>query len=350
MLRAVWAALLVALAGVACGSSRGLLVNAPASPGVPRRESRLVAGNHATCLVGERGAITCWGPLPHQVADVARVARTDFGPAPLPEAPGAASVVVGEELCVVDRGGAVRCLDATGTFEVKDFPAPLRTLTAKAHQPFALTRDGAVLRLGPGGWTPVGGLEGRVADVVAGIVHTCVLRDDGRVLCLGKGEAGFLGDSTCKDRDEPTLVAGLDEVVQLSTRKLHTCALRADGRVFCWGLGDDGQLGDGVARGRDGFSATPVEVRGLDDVSAIAVGGSSSCALRRGRVLCWGSGETLVPALIPGLEHVTEIAVGGGHACALTEHRDVWCWGIAWWGPAAPLRPVVGTPTRIELP
>jgi hypothetical protein len=183
----------------------------------------------------------------------------------------------------------------------------------------------------------IDGLDG-VVGLALGLVHSCALRHDGRVLCWGDGEAGMLGDGLESSRPKPAPVVGLSDVVRITARNLHTCALRAAGTVHCWGLGDSGQLGDGKARPTDGHSAQPVEVSGITGAADIAAGNAHTCALVRSRVLCWGGngvgqlgdGTTttrLAPVEVLDLEDVLEIAAGGGHQCALRANGDAFCWG-----------------------
>ncbi|MFZ3266287.1 MAG: choice-of-anchor D domain-containing protein [Terriglobales bacterium] len=121
----------------------------------------------------------------------------------------------------------------------------------------------------------------------------------------------------------------------------HSCALLANGTVQCWGYNYYGQLGNGNTSN----SSTPAGVSGLSgQATAIAVGGSFSCALLSGgTVECWGynySGQlgnstnsgTLnanpLPLPVSGLSGaVTAIAADDDHTCALLVNGTVQCWG-----------------------
>src|ERR1039458_9127512 len=73
-----------------------------------------------------------------------------------------------------------------------------------------------------------------------------------------------------------------------------TCALLAGGSVDCWGDNAHGQLGIGTSSGPatcngEPCTATAVPVRGIAHATAIAAGGSQTCALLAGgSVECWG--------------------------------------------------------------
>lgn len=335
---------------------------------VPARPApRLVAGHLATCLRGDGGKVTCWGPLPHTLsAFLEHPENVPVEARPLLGAPPAAFVSLGAvATCVLDAAGAASCIDPKTLPFAPFVPVPptgdgaraIRILAedgAAGARACAVFHDGALAcRLGEGPFLPVGGLP-PVVGVTTAVTHVCALSDDGRVRCFGDNEVGSLGDGTTTNSSTPVVVTGLDHVVQISGRGMHTCALRADGHVLCWGFGDAGQLGDGVARSPEGFSNRPVLVRDLDDVTAISVGNGHGCALRRHQVYCWGgraAGEVTgpVPVKVPGLDDVVEIAAGAGHQCALRGDGAVWCWGTGWWipVPAKTLRPSVPRPVRI---
>jgi alpha-tubulin suppressor-like RCC1 family protein len=111
-----------------------------------------------------------------------------------------------------------------------------------------------------------------------------------------------------------------------------TCALAGDA-VRCWGANDLGQRG---AAGGD--SSTPMQVAGLaSGATQVVVGGAHACALVSGEVWCWGSNGqgqlgaaassgARTPAVVAGLGSVTGLAAGGAFTCARTA-SSVLCWG-----------------------
>jgi alpha-tubulin suppressor-like RCC1 family protein len=90
----------------------------------------------------------------------------------------------------------------------------------------------------------------------------------------------------------PVQVRGLTTVTAIAGGVAHSLALNSDGTVWAWGTGASGQLGDGNFYSFPIFGvATPVQVHGLTSVTAIAGGESHSLALKSdGTVWAWGSG------------------------------------------------------------
>ncbi len=325
------------------------------SPGEARPAPWLVGGHTSSCILDRDRRVLCWGTFGAPEKPMTRWVE----PQPLEGFSGVLSFDNGVDgACALTESGSVKC---TPGIAAPSVPPGARRIAVGGGHACVLMEDGRVLCWGRGkegqcGAPAIDELEspraveglGHATAISLGILHSCAIVGDGEVACWGHNEEGELGDGTTRSRAQPQPVRGLEEVIHLTTRKVHTCALRRDGTVRCWGLGDDGQLGDGVARAVDGMSTSPVEVVGLDDVDDLSAGGAHTCALRKGEVYCWGSnqvGQTgsgsamkdLRPVRVPDLDGVTAIAAGGGHQCAAKEDGSVWCWGNSFFGQSAPL-------------
>jgi alpha-tubulin suppressor-like RCC1 family protein len=125
----------------------------------------------------------------------------------------------------------------------------------------------------------VTGLPAAARSAAGGYHHSVVCLRDGTVWAWGLNDGGQAGDGTTAPRPAPVQVSGLSDVVAVSANGGgtdaqpgnggHCVALRSDGSVWAWGWNDAGQLGDGTTRNRH----TPVRVRDLDGVRAVAAGG-----------------------------------------------------------------------------
>ena len=136
-------------------------------------------------------------------------------------------------------------------------------------------------------------LDSGVAAIAPGIFHTCALMTAGGVKCWGANFSGQLGNGSSGEGEfspTPVDVVGLEGgVAAVDVGGLHTCALTTAGGVKCWGDNSLGQLGNGSS-GEGEFSPTPVDVVGLEGgVAAIAPAVFHTCALMTaGGVKCWG--------------------------------------------------------------
>ncbi len=214
----------------------------------------------------------------------------------------------------------------TATTEIKPGAGDLRLLLALV----------AVL-----GWTLVGSPAPASAatgwtSVTSGDRHTCGIRG-GRVYCWGSNAQGQLGDGTNEGRAiAKPIKSGASDWTSVSAGAYHTCAVRA-GRVACWGQDSAGELGDGVA---GGVRAYPAFIKsGSTDWKAVSAGGAHTCAVRTGRVACWGNdgvgalgdglagGVRAYPAFIKsGSTDWKAVSAGASHTCAVRSGR-IACWG-----------------------
>jgi alpha-tubulin suppressor-like RCC1 family protein len=185
--------------------------------------------------------------------------------------------------------------------------------------------------------TPASAASGWTS-VSAGESHTCGIRA-GRVYCWGNDTLGQLGDGTAGGvRATPGLIkSNASDWTSVSAGVNHTCAVRA-GRVACWGTDSHGQLGDGTA---GDFRPTPALVKSnATDWTSVSAGSDFTCGVRGGRVACWGK-DTLgqlgdgtpgvnpdpTPGLIAsGATDWTSVSADRFHTCAVRAGR-VACWG-----------------------
>ena len=193
-----------------------------------------------------------------------------------------------------------------------------------------------------------------VTDVAAGGSHGCVLFRDQRVACWGYNTVGQTGtdpsnaDDTCgisKCRQTPTIVQGLDSVVQLAAGVDFSCAVRNDGVVLCWGQNATGQLARSL---QIPYAATPAAITlPVGKKGAKVTCGQNSACVRTltNEVYCWGANRwsevgatststpVTTPSLVPfNAADIVDVAISVDagsrqHVCAIRSDKRVWCWG-----------------------
>ncbi len=184
--------------------------------------------------------------------------------------------------------------------------------------------------------------ETEVIAVAAGNLHSLEVRSDGTVWAWGSNEYGQLGDGTMIDSPAPIKVSGLTDVIAVAGGGYHSVALKDDGTVWTWGSNKAGQLGIGTTTS----STVPVQVEGLSDVVAIDAGWGHTIALEAdGTVWVWGWVPGLLgvetteecefgplvlracsstPVQVKELTGITAVAAGGFYSMALKNDGTIW--------------------------
>lgn len=169
--------------------------------------------------------------------------------------------------------------------------------------------------------------------VVARANHTCVVRTNGRVACFGTPGTVYR-DPIHEPTSTPVPIDALQDVSTLALGMGTMCAVKRDHTVWCLGANEAGQLGNGT-RTR---SAVAVQVEGIGDAEAIAAASSTFCVVRTGGALaCWGYGgygelgngasTPSTTPVTPALTGVTAIDGAYYDFCAVHDGGRVSCWG-----------------------
>ena len=115
-----------------------------------------------------------------------------------------------------------------------------------------------------------------------------VLTHDGGVFTWGFSAFGQLGHGNTADQTVPKRVEGLTNVTDIAAGSSHNLAVGEGGTVYTWGHNNHGQLGLGD-HGHGTQRNVPTAVPGMNEVVAVAAGSSHSFALSRdGTVMVCG--------------------------------------------------------------
>ena len=278
----------------------------------------LSAGDQGTCALKADSTIACWG-LNIRGQNGTGNATTSGTPQLVRNLIDVISIARGEmHACALTKANEVYCWGANSEGQLG---------------------DGGLLT----GFTSVPqrvpGAAGAKA-LVAGLHHTCALMPDATIRCWGHNGLGQLGNGSLTNAFTPTTVNSLSSVVALSANGFNTCAVSSGGGVSCWGTNDSGQIGTGIRSPNFPYVVpTPTAVRGVAGATAVSVGGGHSCALRSGKVSCWGDNSlgqlgrgTVTPFeanadVVGGLDNVDMLSSGGGGTCAKRTNGELFCWG-----------------------
>lgn len=232
------------------------------------------------------------------------------------------AVVVTNPIGSVTSSGAA--LTVLGAPAIAAQPAS-QSVLAGASARFSVTATGSALGYQ---WTR-NGVAIAGANASSYTTPATTLADSGSVYgVVVYNGAGIVFSDGAVLTVEAATVASADG--KISAQLNHTCAVRESGSLYCWGNGANGELGNGSAE----YSAVPVAVVGLTEVTEVSAGGSSTCAIHgSARTLsCWGTiNDSLQPRpVFTEAIPVRAVALGLNHACLINAFGgadEVACWG-----------------------
>lgn len=180
----------------------------------------------------------------------------------------------------------------------------------------------------PGTWSTVG----------LGHHHTCAVQAGG-LSCWGENLEGQLGLGAIEvgiDRNAPVVVGTATDWREVDGGDNFTCGIRGTGLLFCWGAGDDGQIGVGdIAR-----HASPQRVGTDTDWASVRLGEFHACGLKTdGSLHCWGANNAAqlgqgssspliaTPTRVGTATGWTAVSAGVEHTCAVDAAGALHCWG-----------------------
>ena len=256
------------------------------------------SGYHRLCNL-QSGSLRCWQPYDPQL--------------PLREP----TVIPGFERRVTAVGasqthvcavvsGALRCWNGSSLFpESVTEIIPAGVIGLSSGDPQCAIMSGGGLKCWAMEYQPeekrsklvvqdVVGLKGEIRSLSATgeeAQHFACGVDSEGLKCWGNNFAGPLGKRPGNPVRNlpPGPIQGLETGVSFVATNLdHSCAIK-EGKVYCWGgLNSVGQLGDGTTKFVEGI----VETKDVENATQVAVGPRYSCALTMdGHVWCWGSNE-----------------------------------------------------------
>jgi alpha-tubulin suppressor-like RCC1 family protein len=200
----------------------------------------------------------------------------------------------------------------------------------------------------PSAMTPV-----RVTAYAVGADHVCVTATGSpTVHCWGRTdelELNSTGSTTCNSGECSVAAVDTADIVAshfMVAGAAHTCVapnafVSAAAMMGCWGSDGNGQLGISGPATSDPIQPVvgPNGVGFLGAPTAIALGGSHTCAIVGDSTYCWGNnaegqlGTDGVAAITPHeltLQPTVKfmaIAAGTNTTCAIDVDNGVWCWG-----------------------
>lgn len=188
-------------------------------------------------------------------------------------------------------------------------------------------------------------LLGKSKHVITSVESAYILTPEGKVYGFGIGEVGQLGLRNTYSAKIPTLIPGLDDIIQISSHGVFCLALNNNGEVYSFGSNMDGELGLGDLEER----YIPTVVPNLKNIIQVSTGFSHSLVLNnKGQVYSFGdnfSGKlgltgnydtieteegnilVVIPTLIKGFNNIVKVIAGFDFSFLINDIGQVYAFG-----------------------
>ena len=178
-------------------------------------------------------------------------------------------------------------------------------------------------------------LSASAQKIGGGAYFSFSICNDSTLWMWGSNISGQLGIGNNADSNVPVQVNGLNGVTAVAAEGNHSIALKSDGSVWCWGLNTDGELGVGNSTN----SNIPLEVTALTGIKSVAAGLRHCVAITSNNsIVTWGDNfsgqlgdggnlDSYLPIAVSGISDVLAITAGANHSLALKNDGTVWAWG-----------------------
>jgi alpha-tubulin suppressor-like RCC1 family protein len=178
--------------------------------------------------------------------------------------------------------------------------------------------------------------------------------------CWGRNTIGQLGNSFSGDLADspvPYFVGNFTGVTAFAVGGNQSCAIK-DQTVYCWGDNQYGQIAS-EPTGVGEFRTTPTTIAGVLTARDLVIGESHVCALLAdATVSCWGRNNqhqlgyagpemSIFPTVVPDVDNVVGFAAGDNHTCVVRADGQVWCWGSNQFGQLGVVGATITSPQQV---
>src|SRR5436853_551799 len=175
----------------------------------------------------------------------------------------------------------------------------------------------------------------QIVQIAAGFYHSLALSDIGQIYAFGHNDSGQLGLRDHRDRNILSLITKLNHMIQIAAGSRHSLVLSNNGQIYACGNNYNGQLGLGHYDDRD----IPTLIHNLINIKQIVAGAHYSLVLlNTGQIYAFGNNNygrlglgdndnRNIPSLIPNLINIVQITAGAYQSLVLSNTGQIYAFG-----------------------